>query len=311
MGSTRISPKSPRDLRPQFQAIARALGIDPASPDALSKLRDPSETPASKLTRIIESDAAGTENGTFRGTVEDSWLPGVPDVMEWQRSGDFARALREKGVRSIVVGDLAEEWYLYSIAHPVKSMKDIELNLKRYYQDEFIKKTLDMYPTLPDGADEGEVKKLLGQVLSDGQVHLPVRLLARDLVNAGFPVLRYEIQWTPEQVRPFGMPRGFLDILLSVLSLTSGYVTHGTDRALWAFRLPTLEGDQVNVARSWLDTIANEVDALEKAGKPLKAATEVLALRKDKTIGWEEDKKWEHYMKLRHALPGEELVPKL
>ena len=60
-------------------------------------------------------------------------------------------------------------------------------------------------------------------------------------------------------------------------------------------------------------SIASEVDveALEKAGKPLRAATDVLALRKNKTIGWEVDTKWEYYMKLRHALPGEELVSKL
>jgi hypothetical protein len=154
----------------------------------------------------VETEQAGPENSTFRGCIEGSWLPGTPDIMEWQRSGGFAKALREKGVRSIVVGDLTEEWYLYSIAHPVKSMKDIELNLKRYYQDEFIKKTLEMYPTIPEGADEDEFKKLLGQVLSDGQVHLPVRLLARDLIESGFPTLRYEIRWTPEQLRPFGQP---------------------------------------------------------------------------------------------------------
>ncbi|KAI0692905.1 carboxylesterase [Cytidiella melzeri] len=282
-----ISPKSPRDLRPQFQAVCRALGIDPSLPDALSKLRDPNVTPASALTHIIETDKAGTENGTFRGCVEESWFPGTPDIMEWQRSGGFADALREKGVRSVVVGDLTEEWYLYSIAHPVKSMKDIELNLKRYYQDDFIKKTMEMYPAVPDGADEKEFMKLLGQVLSDGQVHLPVRLLARDLVRAGFPVLRYEIRWTPEQVRPFG------------------YVSHGTDRALWAFRIPSLVQDQVEVARSWLEAIAREVEVLEKAGKPLRSETEVLALKEDRVVGWKEDAKWEHYMELRRALPGE------
>lgn len=180
------------------------MNIDPSSPDALTKLRDPRIVSAESIADAITTDKPGPQNGTFRGCVEPSWLPGVTDVMEWQRNGGFARALREKGVRSIVVGDLTEEWYLYSIAHPVKSMKDIELNLKRYYQDEFIAKTLAMYPRVPDGSDEEAFRKLFGQILSEGQVHLPVRLLARDLVNAGFPVLRYEIRWTPEQLRPFG-----------------------------------------------------------------------------------------------------------
>lgn len=90
--------------------------------------------------------------------------------------------------------------------------------------------------------------------------------------------------------------------------MCSGYVTHGTDRALWAFRLPALKGDQVDVARSWLDTIAREVELLEKAGKSLKSEREVLTLREDKSIIWQEDTKWEHYMKLRHTLPGEDVA---
>ena len=40
--------------------------------------------------------------------------------------------------------------------------------------------------------------------ISDGQVRLPIRLLARDLHASEFPVLRYEIRWTPEQGRPKG-----------------------------------------------------------------------------------------------------------
>ena len=160
----RISPKSPAELRSQFQAIARAAGIDPTSPDALAKLRDPAITPASKLTQIIETAQAGVENSTFRGTIEDFWLPGTPDVMAWQRNGGFAKALREKGLKSIIVGELTEEWYLYAIAHPVKSMDDIKLNMRRYYQEEFNKETLKFYPTLSDGASEDECKRLLGEV---------------------------------------------------------------------------------------------------------------------------------------------------
>lgn len=82
-------------------------------------------------------------------------------------------------------------------------------------------------------------------------------------------------------------------------------MTHATDRPLWALRLPTLDPQQADVARSWLDTIAHEVAALEKAGKPTTPVTEVLALKEDKTIGWQQDAKWERYMQLRLALPGE------
>ncbi|CAL1698757.1 unnamed protein product [Somion occarium] len=281
-----IAPKTPAELRPQFEALCRALGLDPSSPDVLTKLRDPDITPWSTITQAIETDALGIQFGTFRGCLDGDWLPSDP--MEWQRSGNFARSLKKKGVRSIVVGDLTEEWYLYSIAHPVSSMKDIELNLERYYQDEMVKKVMGLYRTIPKDAPVPEFKKLFGEILSEGQVHLPVRILARDLVNGGFPVLRYEIQWTPEQHRPFG------------------FVTHATDRTLWALRIPSLEPDQRKVAVAWLDIIAAEVKKLEQGQEPSRRSVkDILALKADRSIGWITDGKWDEIMKLATVLPGE------
>lgn len=170
----------------------------------MSTLRDPEKIPYSTITHVIETDAIGVEYGTFRGCLDGTWLSYSPDPMTWQRSGGFAKALWDKGVRSVIVGDLTEEWYLYSIAHPLTSPKDIAPNLSRYYPDDVVQRMMGMYKTLSDNATIPEIERLFGEMLSDGQVHLPVRLLARDLCNAGFPVLRYEIRWTPEQMRPKG-----------------------------------------------------------------------------------------------------------
>lgn len=260
--------------------------MDPAAPDVLFTLRNPEKVPASAITHVIETDAVGVENGTFRGCLDGSWLATTPDPMTWQRSGGFANALKAKGVRSILVGDLTEEWYLYAIAHPVKNMDDVERNVERYYPVDVVKKLMPLYRTLPDDASEDDAKRLLGDITGDGQVHLPIRLLARDLVAADFPVVRYEIRWTPEQVRPFG------------------YVTHGTDRPLWALRLPILQPSQADIARQWLDTIADAVKTAEAEGNT-KELQEVLALKEDKTIGWKQDDRWDELMRLREALPGE------
>jgi hypothetical protein len=51
---------------------------------------------------------------------------------------------------------------------------------------------IEKWRKLPYGAGQ-EAQRLYGEILSCGQVHLPVRLLARDLQATGFPVLRYEI----------------------------------------------------------------------------------------------------------------------
>lgn len=84
-----------------------------------------------------------------------------------------------------------------------------------------------------------------------------------------------------------------------------GYVTHASDRAIWAFRLPDLKPSQVEVARAWLDTVAAAVEVLETRGKSDKGLLEVLALKTDKDIGWVADGRWDEIMRLRTTLPGE------
>ncbi|KIY66537.1 carboxylesterase [Cylindrobasidium torrendii FP15055 ss-10] len=278
-----LAPKTPKELRPQFEALCDALDIDPKTATALEELR---KIPAKRLCEVIETDAVGTENGTFRGCVDDVWLLSEPEVMAWQRSGNFARALRSKGVRSIIVGDVSEEWYLYSIAHPISSPKDIIPNLERYYPESMVAQMVTHYRTLPPDAGPKESARLFGEILSDFQVHLPCRILARDLRAVGFPVLRYTFLWTPEQTRP------------------EGYVTHATDATIWHLRLPSLEKDQVNIAQEWLARIDQETRWLERGGEE-RPITQVLALKRDKTIAWVDDEVWHEKMSLLKTLPNE------
>ena len=207
----RTTPKTPAELCAQFEALCRALSPDPASPTVLATLRDPTQVPAEVIMHAIETDALGIEHGTFRGAWEPAWL-GDTDPMAWQRSGELARGLRAHGVRSVVVGEVSEEWYLYSIAHPVASVDEFRRNLERYYQKDIVEKMLDVYlgqESGPGGKPLGErtpeeLARLFGEVASEGQVYLPVRLFARDMLAAGYPLVRYEIRWTPEQLRPLG-----------------------------------------------------------------------------------------------------------
>ncbi|KAL4265741.1 AB hydrolase superfamily protein [Pleurotus pulmonarius] len=277
------NPRTPSELRPQYRALCEALGLDPDDPNTLATLRDPGQTPWSSITRVIETDALGTEFGTFRGCVDGKWLAGSPDPMSWQRSGGLAQGLREKGVKSIIIGDLTEEWYLYSIAHPVARVEDIVPNLERYFSKDLVSRMIQLRRGLPSNASPSEVQKLFGEILSNLQVYLPVRLFARDFMKAGFPILRYEIQWTPEQNRP------------------EGYVTHGTDRSIWALRLPVLEKNQADIARGWLDAIAKETRDVEHGIRPDSVA-KVLILGKDGSSHWGHDGKWEDVIRLVEAL---------
>ncbi|KAK0212301.1 carboxylesterase [Desarmillaria ectypa] len=279
------TPKTPAQLRPQFDALCRALGLDPTDPDIVKTLRDPSKVSAERICHVIETDTVGTEFGTFRGCIDNDWMLSTPDTMEWQRSGGFAAALKEKGVKCVVIGETSEEWYLYSIAHPVKTLVDVQKNLERYYDTIMVEDMLRMYP-LPK--KEEEIQKYYGDIFSDWQVYLPVRILARDLWKAEYPVLRYQILWVPDQCK------------------NDGYITHGVDRMYWAFRLPMLYTEEdVSIARKWLDTVFGEINTLQEEGKSTHGPREVLALKGDKTMGWIEDAVWEEKMRLREILPEE------
>lgn len=245
--------------------------------------------------------------GTFRGCLSPDWMIPSPGPMTRQRSGTFSASLRAHGVKGIVIGDVTEEWYLYSIAHPISSPKDILPNLNRYFPDVVSRKLFDKIKRSARFKDrEGSVaERLFGEVLSTGQVYLPGRILARDLLASGFPVLRYEIRWTPEEVRPLGK---IVFVVSSDLKLNfsnnSGYVTHGTDRCLWALRKPDLNPKQWEVANQWVDVVQQELNKVLEAGNS-HTFNQVLTLREDQTISWTIDRLWGELMDLVNILPGE------
>ncbi|KAG6865681.1 hypothetical protein C0991_000294 [Blastosporella zonata] len=297
------NPQTPEEYRVQFEALCRALDLDPEAPDILETLQDPVKLPWSSITHVIETDVLGT-NGTFRGCLADDWLPASPDPVKWQRSGGLARGLRAHGVRSIVVGDLSEEWYLYSIAHPIPTKDDIVTNLRRYFPKDVAERFVEGWRKIPDDAGTEEVEEVFGEILSCGQVHMPVRVLAEDLYNAGFPVLRYAIEWTPEQNRTGGKwschTAKFIDLIKDAGRI--GYVTHGTDRCIWALRQPVLEPEQEIVAKQWLDRIDVELKQIENESKPSRDVKTILTLRTTTEIGWNQDEKWEALAALRRLV---------
>lgn len=279
-----MNPRTPDELRRQFEALSRALGLDPDAADTLSVLRDPEKTSWRSIIELIDNEKLGPY-GTFRGCLDGTWLSNTPDPMTWQHTGGLARGLLEHGVRNVIVGDLSEEWYLYSIAHPIKHKRDIQENLERYYPSEVVQGMIELYGSPPDDANVEELEKSFGVILGTAQVHLPVRLLHRDLLQAGYPTFRYTIQWTPEQARP------------------NGYVTHGTDRPLWAVR--DLTAPQMEVARAWLNAIDRETQELEFPHPDKRDWKRVLTLQNDQQIEWTTDENWHDATKMRKLFRGD------
>ena len=84
-----------------------------------------------------------------------------------------------------------------------------------------------------------------------------------------------------------------------------GYVSHATDRALWVFRTPVLLPQQIEIARQWLQSVDNEARALETQGRTDRGVKEILVLKDQYTIEWDEDVKYDRVMRLTKILPGQ------
>lgn len=75
-------------------------------------------------------------------------------------------------------------------------------------------------------------------------------------------------------------------------------MTHGTDRLIWAYMEPLLLPDERELVKQWLKT--NQDVPLDKE------PTEVLVLDSDRSIGWQNDEKWEEKMEWLRVLPEQD-----
>jgi hypothetical protein len=74
---------------------------------------------------------------------------------------------------------------------------------------------------------------------------------------------------------------------------------------LWALRIPELEPNQVEVAKGWLNEVAEEVNKLiYDPGSIRRDVRKMLTLKEDRSIGWTKDEKWDTLMKLEKVLDG-------
>ncbi|KAK8854472.1 hypothetical protein IAR55_003210 [Kwoniella newhampshirensis] len=267
------SPLTPASRNSQFNAFCKALDIDPSTPDILSVLRDTSRMSTDRIIKAVQNMG---ELSTFRGVVgDDGWVRA--DQIEYQRNGGLAKGLREARVKCLIVGDVRDEDYFYKSVHPCKSLSDLVPNIARYYPYEQSERFLAAYPALPKDASPEDMDALLGRILADGQVHLPIRLLASDLAKHDFPVVRYAIESVAE------------------FHGTGGKASHGTDLAVHQLRLSILTPEETRAALKFNETLWNAVRPALGQGDGLfeqKGEEEMLVLSKNGEVGWKADWRW-------------------
>ncbi|WOO83410.1 putative esterase/lipase [Vanrija pseudolonga] len=262
-------PLTPSERETQFAAFCAQLGADPASPSILAELRDTARYPTAALVAAVENMGL---HSTFRGVVEAGWLRA--DQMAFQRSGGLGAALSAAGVRCVIAGDVRDEDAFYGIVHDVTTATDLLPNVARYYPLDVAQRLLAAYPPLDADAPRAQCQARLGRVLADGQVHLPVRLLCRDLAPA-LPTVRYAVEMVP---RALG---------------TGGLVTHGSDTAIQHLRLSVLSADEEDAAVAWHDAVSGQVGAVMNGSFTQRPEDEVLLLSKNGRVGWARDWRWD------------------
>ncbi|WWC90315.1 uncharacterized protein L201_005248 [Kwoniella dendrophila CBS 6074] len=266
-------PVTPATRDIQFAALCEALGESPTTPNILEKLRDTKHISTEKLVKAVQNMG---ELCTFRGVVgDDGWVRS--DQVEYQHNGGLAKGLKEAGVKCILVGDVRDEDFFYAGVHACKTKADLVPNIARYYPYEQSQQFLDSYSHVPDDASPSELNLLLGRILADGQVHLPVRMLAGDLAKYDFPVIRYAIESVPEF---YG---------------TNGKASHGTDLAVHQLRLSVMTPKETLSALKFNEVFWSETSkAINNNGSEFKQRPdeEMLVLDKNGNTHWSSDWRW-------------------
>ena len=235
-------PFDPAFRNEQFALLAEKLDLDPSKPGTLETIRDPVKVPSDRLVKAVFD--MGTQS-TFRAVVgSDGWCR--PDQMAYQHSGQFARDLKAAGVKCIIMGDVLEEWGWYSGQHVCREPKDILPNAARWYPIDVAQAIVDSFQPLSSDPTPEECDKRLADVLAAGQVHLPIRILARDLINASFPVVRYTFEKAPVALNLPG--RSCFGILYS-LTISPRQSAHSSRGTCLRYTLPALPPERSKSGR--------------------------------------------------------------
>ncbi|KII84831.1 hypothetical protein PLICRDRAFT_117320 [Plicaturopsis crispa FD-325 SS-3] len=243
------NPKTIEEVQPQFDELVAACAISPSlsGPEKLAALR---AMPAGELVGKV----MGLTAHTFRPVLDGHFFP--LDLFQRFVRGDFAAEFKARDLE-LLIGEVRDEETIYRQTNPPVDLKTLRDEVGNYYSPRITDALLDAYLVRrvhaqgahpdPDPTID-EWKKIYGDIVADGQVRAPSRLLVRQLAAAGVPlssVHRYMMAWRPS----------FMDSTPKELG-----VGHAYDKPLWNFSVmhgPT--PDEEKVMRAWIKDLADFV----------------------------------------------------
>ncbi|EIM79872.1 alpha/beta-hydrolase [Stereum hirsutum FP-91666 SS1] len=288
------SPKSLSDVQPQFEELLTVCSIrlSLSRPEKLALLRS---IPARELT----SKVMGLKMHTFRPVLDGAFFP--TDLFDRFKNGDFAKEFERRRLE-LLIGEVRDEETIYRQTNPPDSLETLHLQVSNYYPSHVSDKLIDAYLTrkvhLPYAHPDPDPnidawKKVYGDIISDGQVRAPYRLLIDQLRHANVPlsrVHRYLISYRPS----------FMD---RVAPATLG-VGHAFDKPIWNISImhgPTEEEEKA--MRAWIADLREFVNrglSEETGGKGYgtKEWEEYKVLAEDGKIEVRKDAKWAYLLEV-------------
>ncbi|KIK67033.1 hypothetical protein GYMLUDRAFT_847266 [Collybiopsis luxurians FD-317 M1] len=278
------NPKTVDEVQPQFNELLEAFKIPLclSGPEKLEALR-------SKSALEIVDRIMNFENHTFRPIRDGHFFP--MDLFSRYLKGDFAREFKRRGM-SLLIGEVRDEETLYRQTNPPSDLLSLYKQVGNYYSpavtemmvDAYVNRKINASGAHPDPDPNIDYwKKVYGDIVSDGQVRAPSRLLVRQLRDAGVPLFsvnRYMINWRPSFVEDKA-PKEF-------------GVGHAFDKPIWNFSImhgPT--PDEEETMRMWIKDLVNFVH-----GNSFDYGTqdwdEQKVLNPDRSISINKDEKWQY-----------------
>ncbi|KAF5346303.1 hypothetical protein D9758_011467 [Tetrapyrgos nigripes] len=287
-------PKTISEVQPQFEELLTACSI-PLSLSGPKKLAALRAIPALELVDKIMT----LESHTFRPVRDGVFFP--HDLFKRFHRGDFAQEFKKRGMK-LLIGETRDEETLYRQINPPDDLESLYKQVGNYYSPAVTKVVIDAYynrnlhaqSAHPDpDPDIDSWKKVYGDIISDGQVRAPTRLLIRQLTSAGVPlshVHRYLINFR-------------LSCINKRAPSTFG-VSHASDKPIWNFSIfHGLTPEEEKTMRAWIDDFRKYIwGDLQEVEWGTKDWDEVKMLGPSGEIEVVKDEKWRYLIEV-----GEEM----
>ena len=211
-------PAQPRPLaetQPQFEEVCDYFKI-PKTLSGAEKLSALRQIDAYDLVAAIKD----LKNHTFRPITDEDFIHS--GMIEYQRSGEFAKEFKKRGMK-LLIGEMLNEESLYSVYNPPEPNEEsLRLQIANYYGPTTADRVLPWYK-VPTSTDKKEWLALYGSIISDGQVRAPSRFLVNSLIEHGVDIKdiwRYQIAHRMSFIDEKSAPMDW-------------GVTHAMDRPIW------------------------------------------------------------------------------